>query len=195
MKKRGRAPAFRFSLPEGMGTCVAEFDARRYRVEHSRASLYPFGMAELTAPTSEFYLRFGDWDAEESHCFATGETEEGLSAFAVRRHEGKWDVVLGPWERAVEERPEYGDLTDTFQGWVAKMAKEAKQAWEEDSTFDPDIFIVTGDLVGQGYDGDPLLENVEIVERVGPDQLTATELKWTWLKPEAASATKRRLMR
>lgn len=84
------------------------------------------------------YLRIGDWDRERpwSYNHAMGEREAGLSAYD-----------LGPGlEPVVPEEAEWAeaDMRDRLRSDLPRH-------------------LVTGRLIGEGHDGEPLLDDVEIV--------------------------------
>lgn len=131
------------------------------------------------------YLRFGTWHpSETSRNYATGRTEDGVSTFGVRKRNGKWDIVIDHYEDAVRNTRdigEYGDLTDTFWAFVRRMESDRREAEDYGYAYDPDnIFILRGEVVGYGWDGEPLIQDIEIVERVSPSDLVATDLNWRW---------------
>lgn len=84
------------------------------------------------------YLRIGDWNPRDprSYNHALGEREAGLSAYDL-------DVELRP---VVPEEGEWAD-TDMRERLASELPKH----------------LVTGPLVGEGHDGEPLLDQVEIV--------------------------------
>lgn len=86
------------------------------------------------------YLRIGNWDLDDprSYNHALGEREVGLSAYDL-------DEELRP---VVPEEGEWAE-TDMRDRLASDLPKH----------------LVVGRLVGEGHDGEPLLDQVEIVGR------------------------------
>lgn len=83
------------------------------------------------------YLRIGRWDdSERSRNFATGEFEAGVSVYDLDPAGAPIDPGEGEWSA--------DDLRDRLAG-------------------DDPKFLVTGDVVGEGGDGEPLLRNVRVI--------------------------------
>jgi hypothetical protein len=118
----------------------------------------------------ELYLRFGEWhESERSRNYARGGSEAGVSVYDVRwsaRHR-RWDVRMPPAEDS--ENP-WGP-EDTF--WT--LIKEAEKTNEP-------IFILRGDVVGVGHDGEPLIQHIEIFRRITVRDLMSTDLRWRGVK-------------
>lgn len=87
------------------------------------------------------YLRLGPWPEDErSRCWATGTIEEGVSVYALDP-QGQPVAPSGEWAEV--------DLHERL-------------------ALDEPKWLVTGDLVGTGHDGEPLLRNLTIVRRWQP---------------------------
>lgn len=84
------------------------------------------------------YLRIGDWDHEDprSYNHALGERESGLSAYDL-------DAELRPIV------PQEGEWAE--KDMCARLRSDAPK------------HLVTGRLVGEGHDGEPLLDRIEAV--------------------------------
>ncbi len=95
----------------------------------------PFGERDLARPV---YLRVSAWNPkhEQSGNYAKGESEAGLSTYDL----DKKGEPIAPEESEWAE----DDLRDRLKS-------------------DEPKFLVQGDLVGQGGDGEPLLQNVKVV--------------------------------
>ena len=100
------------------------------------------GGRDATPPTTVggavLYLRIGDWDPQDprSYNYALGEREAGLSAYDL-------DAELRP---VVPEEGEWAE-TDMRERLASELPKH----------------LIVGRLVGEGHDGEPLLDQVEIV--------------------------------
>lgn len=118
--------------------------------------------------SEELFIRFGEWHpTERSRNYARGGTEDGVSVYDVawRSKEKRWDVRM-PTEADNPHGPE-----DTF--WTLLKKAEAGE--------DP-VFILKGDVVGVGHDGEPLIRNIRVVKKVDPKDLVSSDLRWTGLK-------------
>jgi hypothetical protein len=108
------------------------------------------------------HVRFGDWHpSETSHNYATGGPEIGVSVFGAVRKDGRWDLLL---ERYAEDDEDHGDLYDTFVALTENIGR--------------DIFLVSGEFVGWGYDGDPLLRSLQKHALLEPGDLQCSEMSW-----------------
>jgi hypothetical protein len=93
------------------------------------------GRSERNPP---LYLRIGDWNLEDprSYNHAMGEREAGLSAY---------------------------DLDDDLRPIVPQEGEWAEEDMLDRLASDLPRHLVTGRLVGEGHDGEPLLDQVRIV--------------------------------
>ena len=104
------------------------------------------------------YLRFGPIPkSEQSHNHAMGTIEKGVSVYALDENDNPIVPTKGEWaadDLAFRQRRETGTR-----------------------------YIVQGDRVGTGYDGEPLLRNVKIVKDISEkpkyrwDEENAREVK------------------
>lgn len=120
----------------------------------------------------ELFLRFGTWHpSERSRNYARGGTEDGVSVYDVvwRAKEGRWDVRMPP-----ESDNPWGP-EDTF--WTLIKKAEAGE--------DP-IYVVRGDVVGVGHDGEPLIRHIGVVEKVAAQDLMSSDLRWRGLDRRSA---------
>jgi 8-oxo-dGTP pyrophosphatase MutT (NUDIX family) len=127
------------------------------RAGDPRATINDFRIvSELTFPDGPHvhYLRFGDWPEDErSHSPAGGYKEEGVSVYDTHRGH---PVVPGD-EIGYGE---YGnDTHDELQGRINQYHRGNVPA-----------HVVKGDMVGIGYDGEPLLRNIQRVTTFNPEQ-------------------------
>jgi hypothetical protein len=99
-----------------------------------------------------YFLRFGRWrDNEQSAIHKNGEFivgyEKGVSCFdATLLEDGKWHLIL--------PNPCKINTIDDIHGFMLE-AYDNKQ-----------IYLVQGDIVGFGSDGEPLLKNLKLVDNV-----------------------------
>jgi hypothetical protein len=90
-------------------------------------------------PSYTAYLRFKNLPANgRSHNYATGQTEAGISVYEL-----DWDLVAGAWRLCGSATPAQL-IINTLRG-------------------DVPAYIVTGERVGTGSDGEPLLTDVKII--------------------------------
>lgn len=118
---------------------------------------YISGQSSYTeSMSSTVFIRFGDWHhTERSRNYATGDTEIGVSVFEAVKEGQKYRILLD------EEHDPDGRQADTYWGWMKKFDQE------KDWGHDPEpIYIVTGEVVGTGYDGEPLLKGLKIVGQI-----------------------------
>jgi hypothetical protein len=88
-------------------------------------------------PARPVYLRLGDWHASEtSRNYALGETEPGVSVY---------------------------DLDSAGQPIVPEESEWAAVDFAERVASNDPAYLVQGDLVGEGHDGEPLLRCLTIV--------------------------------
>lgn len=121
----------------------------------------------------ELFLRFGTWHpSERSRNYARGGTEDGVSVYDVewRAKDERWNVRM-PTESDNPWGPE-----DTF--WTLLKKAEAGE--------DP-IFVLRGEVVGVGHDGEPLIQHIGVVKRVTSQDLMSSDLRWKGL-PRSTSA-------
>lgn len=105
-------------------------------------------------PHPPVYVRFGDWHpSERSRNYRTGDIEAGVSVVDTR-----WDRKNRQWDLQVDDSD---GLADTLGGHFNERCRKL----EEDRRVDP-IWLVTGELVGVGGDGEPLLRSVRKVRRL-----------------------------
>ena len=99
-------------------------------------------------PGEETYLRFGKWPKNErSQNFITGDRERGVSVFGMKP----------------SGLPESPDLIDTFP---YRMSDHLSSTHADDP-----LHLVQGRPVGEGYDGEPLIQDI-------------TRLPTTWHRPQ-----------
>lgn len=105
-----------------------------------------------------YYIRIGElpdneisniyqWnDAEHSSMTAVGK-EAGVSVYKAVKASGRWKIML----------PENSDdsTIDTFNYLYSAVLCNRKRA-----------YLVTGEEVGVGYDGEPVIINVKIIEDI-----------------------------
>lgn len=97
------------------------------------------------APYGNAYIRFNDLpQSGYSTNYATGEKEAGISCY-----EARWDLVSGAYKRN-------GDGLDGAANYYI-MAKSP-------------VYLVTGEEIGRGSDGEPLLKNVNILAKLTFDK-------------------------
>jgi hypothetical protein len=121
------------------------------------------------------YLRFGLWPENERSIIGgvfgffneiTGEqaTEEGVSVYHTKWHPDKkrWEIV------------DHGGYSSYYPSMAELIAQER------------DIYIVTGEISGDGTDGEPLIENVKMLHKItindiyneyllGPEEIIETQ--------------------
>ena len=123
--------------------------------------------ARMKAPkksAAELFVRFGTWHpSERSRNYARGGNEDGVSVYDVVWNERakRWNVKMPP-----ESDNPWGP-EDTF--W--KLLKEAETG------ADP-IFIVRGDVVGVGHDGEPLIRHINVLHKIAARDVMSTDLSW-----------------
>ena len=99
-------------------------------------------------PGEETYLRFGKWpENERSQNFITGDRERGVSVFGMEP----------------SGLPESPNLIDTFP---YRMSDHLSSTHADDP-----LYLVQGRPVGEGYDGEPLIQDI-------------TRLPTTWHRPQ-----------
>lgn len=90
------------------------------------------------APVKDAYLRFGELpQSGKSTNWATGESEGGVSCYALA-----WDIVNAQY-------------TLSGTGLLGALISYTMQGVQP--------YIITGEEVGKGSDGEPILKNVKIV--------------------------------
>jgi hypothetical protein len=106
--------------------------------------------AEKQYHNTTYYIRFGRWrEEEQSKNFITNEMEKGVSCYNA-----SWDTDTKKWTLETDVNPD--TITGTLQGLIdGYLEKPTKK-----------IFLVTGDLVGEGSDEEPLLKNVKAVKEL-----------------------------
>ncbi len=120
-----------------------------------------------SAPTEERFLRFGTWHpSERSRNYASGGNEDGVSVYDVvwRPKEKRWNVRMPP-----ESDNPWGP-EDTF--WT--LVKKAE-------TGEDPIFVLRGDVVGVGHDGEPLIRGIVIEKKITAKDLMSSDLRWKGL--------------
>lgn len=111
--------------------------------------------------SSTVYIRIGTWRPQEySLNYAQGKTEAGVSVFEAVPEDGKYRILLD------EAHDPDGRQKDTLSGLLHQI--QQNKSYGQD--YDP-IYIVTGDHVGTGYDGEPLLKSLRIVAEVEAESL------------------------
>jgi hypothetical protein len=163
----------------GMVDALAEAKAWAQQDADDRAQRKPSHAAKkkkLTSPPKrreELFVRFGTWHpSERSRNYARGGSEDGVSVYDVmwRPKDGRWDVRM-PSESDNPWGPE-----DTF--WTLIKKAEAGE--------DP-IFVVRGDVVGVGHDGEPLIQHIAVVKPVTVQDLMSSDLRWRGLDRSASA--------
>ena len=99
------------------------------------------------APYQNVFIRFGHLPKNgKSKNYATGESEAGVSCYSA-----EWDIISGCYHRG-SEGLEGAALTYLIKG--------------------AEIYLITGRKIGKGSDGEPLIEDAEIVAklRFNPDK-------------------------
>lgn len=110
-----------------------------------------YASAAQQVPTYDAYLRFKSLPkGERSRNHETGRLEDGVSVYAL-----EWDVLGRAWKLVMTGNP-FQFVLNSFRG-------------------DVPAYIVTGERVGTGSDGEPLIRNVTIV---GPARKT-DDGSWT----------------
>jgi hypothetical protein len=131
------------------------------------------GAAEVPADWREgvkkqetVYVRIGKWRQDEtSFNYAAGGVEAGVSVFEAIPEGDRFKVLLDD-----EHDPDSRQL-DTLLGWAQRISSQAHRMVEQTP-----IFIVSGDYVGIGYDGEPLLRGLKVVREIGLGDLLAPEI-------------------
>jgi 8-oxo-dGTP pyrophosphatase MutT (NUDIX family) len=122
----------------------------------------------------QVYLRFGAWPKDErSHNNVTGFKEEGVSVYDLDHHGdpkdpdehmGRWhehDESCGPECDLDSYNEDYGnDTGEEMRGRVHRAERNRYNGTDRPSETG---HLVTGDEVGVGHDGEPLLNNVKRV--------------------------------
>jgi len=112
------------------------------------------------------YVRFGEWRPNEtSFNYASGGVEVGVSVFEAISQGDRFRVLLD------DEHDPDGRQLDTFFGWAERISSQSRRMVKQTP-----IFIVSGDYVGVGYDGEPLLKKLKIVRDLGLEDLLAPEI-------------------
>lgn len=94
----------------------------------------------------QHYIRFGRWhENERSKNYLTGDLENGVSVYIT-----EWDHDTQRW--AIESSVDEGTITGTMSSLILDPKKR--------------IFLVTGDQIGEGSDGEPVLKNVKLVQEL-----------------------------
>ena len=99
------------------------------------------------APYQNAYIRFGHLPKNgKSKNYATGESEAGVSCYSA-----EWDMINGCYQRGSE------GLDGAALTYLIKGAE---------------IYLITVKEIGKGSDGEPLIEDAEIVAklRLDPDK-------------------------
>lgn len=108
-----------------------------------------------------YYLRIGDFpqdgkskiyqwnDKEHSSRTVVGE-EKGISVYKTTKVSDRWKVIL-------PNNPSSSTI-DTFKYLQSAVLNNQKFA-----------YIVTGDEIGIGYDGEPVITNIKIIEDITED--------------------------
>ena len=101
-----------------------------------------------------YFIRFGEIPTDgRSRIHRNGERvvgiECGVSVYDAVKVRGKWSAVL--------PNPCTECTVDTMHGILLSNVRNADNK---------NVYIVTGDIVGYGSDGEPLIRNIEIVERL-----------------------------
>jgi len=113
------------------------------------------------------FLRIGTWRPQEySLNYAQGRQEAGVSVFEA--------IPEGERFRVVFDNDPDDRQRDTLSGLLARMKRD-RDDWGKD--IDP-IYIVTGQQVGIGYDGEPLLKKVKIEREIDLGQVFAPDIGW-----------------
>ena len=126
--------------------------------------------ARMKAPkksAEELFLRFGTWHpSERSRNYAGGGNEDGVSVYDVVWNERaqRWNVKMPP-----ESENPWGP-EDTFWTLVKEAEKDASP-----------IFIVRGDVVGVGHDGEPLVQHINVLHKIAARDVMSTDLRWQGL--------------
>jgi hypothetical protein len=112
------------------------------------------------------YVRFGKWRPDEtSFNYAAGGVEAGVSVFEAVPQGDRFRVLLD------DEHDPDGRQLDTLLGWAERISSQSRR----DVELSP-IFIVSGNYVGVGYDGEPLLRELEVVREIDLGDLLAPEI-------------------
>jgi hypothetical protein len=102
------------------------------------------------------YIRFGLWsDDERSQNHITGEMEEGVSVY-----ETMWSDEYKRW-----------DVFPSHQG-----EETLDSQMEHLVEYSNPIFLVKGDEIGEGQDGEPLLRNVVLIKKLTVYDIFASNL-------------------
>lgn len=114
------------------------------------------------------YVRIGTWRPEEySLNYAKGDVEVGVSVFEAEPAGNRLRILLD------DEHDPDGRQADTLSGLLARIVEQRRRRDYMDQ--DP-IFVVSGDYVGVGHDGEPLLKKLKVVSEIGPEDLLAPEI-------------------
>jgi len=112
------------------------------------------------------YVRIGHWRPEEiSFNYATGSVEIGVSVFEAVQQGDRFRILLD------EEHDPDNRQADTLSGWAERLYGEVRRGKPQTP-----IFIVDGDYIGVGYDGEPLLKRLEVVREISVADLLAPEI-------------------
>lgn len=122
--------------------------SRESRLRRVRGLLEDLRGLTETASSGRVFLRFGTWHASESsRNYATGAIEAGVSVYEAT---AKGEIFT------------ISTTNLTHQGEDDLRYRLRKRPEDEP------IFLVTGDEVGTGGDGEPLLRRVKIVRQLDP---------------------------
>ena len=115
----------------------------------------------------QLYIRFGDWHwSETSRNYYEGTdrtTEEGVSVFrADALPGGLYDVWIARERNPVSE----GDLAETFYTFRSIHKREGGP-----------VYVLRGELVGWGWDGEPLIQDISIVKEIKTSDLRVTDTR------------------
>lgn len=107
------------------------------------------GMPSATFDLSKpVYIRFGGWPSDErSNNNVTGFKEEGVSVYEMD-HRGYPSIN---WEG------NFGNAQDDLVSRITDLRRRRS---------DDPVFMVQGDVIGTGQDGEPLLRNVRVIRRI-----------------------------
>lgn len=104
---------------------------------------------------NRFYIRFGEIPkTEKSKVYRNGDSvigeEPGVSVYDTVFYDGEWKIIY--------PNPSTEHTAQDINDFVLDIAKN--------NSFKRQAYLVSGDKVGTGQDGEPLIVNVKIIQNI-----------------------------
>ena len=104
---------------------------------------------------SKFYIRFGEIPkTEKSKVYRNGDNvigeESGVSVYDAVFYDGEWKIIY--------PNPSTEHTAQDINDFVLDIARN--------NSFKRQAYLVSGDKVGIGQDGEPLIVNVKIIKNI-----------------------------